>query len=107
MLFAVAMPMHMMAPISAGTERVVWVQKEEENDAGERRGKGGDDDEGIKPGLEVNHDEQVDENDGKAETGEEAEVGATHGLNLAEDAQEAAARKGLLIGGDNTVDLGG
>ncbi len=25
MLFAVATPMHMMAPVSAGTESVVWV----------------------------------------------------------------------------------
>ena len=39
--------------------------EEEKNDSGERRGKRGDDDERIEPGLEVDDDEQVDEHDGE------------------------------------------
>ena len=33
MLFAVATPMHMIAPVSAGTDRVVWVEEQHPDDA--------------------------------------------------------------------------
>ena len=83
MLLAVATPMHMMAPISAGTLSVVWVRKSNEHDAGERRGQRRDDDERVQPGLEVDHDQHVDQHDGEDKADEQAEVGAAHGLHLA------------------------
>ncbi len=79
--------------------------EEEEDDSGERGGQRGDDDEGVEPGLEVDDDEQVDEDDGEDETGDEAEVGAVHGLDLAADADEVAAGHVLLVFRDDPVDL--
>ncbi len=37
MLLAVATPMHMIAPISAGTLSVVWVRNRIQHDSGQRR----------------------------------------------------------------------
>ncbi len=65
MLFAVATPMHMIAPMSAGTLIVVWVKQQREDDAGQRRGQRGDDDERIEPRLEIDHDQQVKQQDGE------------------------------------------
>ena len=46
-LFAVATPMHMIAPINAGTLRVSMSEKEQNDNAGERSGQSRDDDEGV------------------------------------------------------------
>ncbi len=66
-------------------------EEEEDDDAGDRGGQGRDDDEGVKPGLEVDHNEQVDKNDGEGEAEEQADVGGLHGFDLAADANEVAA----------------
>ena len=65
MLFAVATPMHMMAPVSAGTLSVVCVRNSIQHDAGQRRRQRRDDDERIEPRLEVHDDQQVDQHDGE------------------------------------------
>ena len=91
MELAVATPMHMMAPISAGTRERGAGEEEEEHDAGERRGQRGDDDEGIEPGLEVDDDQQVDEHDGEEQAEEQTDVGAVHRLDLTAHADEVAA----------------
>ena len=89
--------MHMMAPIRAGTLSVVCGDEEEEDDAGKRGRQRGDDDEGIEPGLEVDHDQQIDEHDGEGQAGEQAEVGAVHGFDLAAQRDEGAARQVLFV----------
>ena len=63
MLFAVATPMHMMAPVSDGTLSVVCDQEQEPDDPGQRRRQRRDDDERIEPRLEVHDDQQVDQHD--------------------------------------------
>ncbi len=63
MLLAVATPMHMMAPVRAGTLSVVPVMQQHPGNAGHGGGQCGDDDEGIGPGLEVDDDQQVHQHD--------------------------------------------
>ena len=65
MLFAVATPMHMIAPVSAGTLIVVCVTNSIQTMPGQRRRQRRDDDERIEPRLEVHDDQQVDEHDGQ------------------------------------------
>jgi len=50
--------MHMIAPVSAGTERGGAGRKQDPDDAGQGRRQGGDDDEGVEPRLEVDDDQQ-------------------------------------------------
>ena len=107
MELAVATPMHMMAPMSAGTESVVWVRKRKSTMPAMAAGKRGDDDEGVEPGLEVDHDEQVDEDDGEDEAEEQAGVGGLHGLDLAADANEVAAGERRAVAVDDALDLAG
>ena len=71
-LFAVATPMHMMAPISAGTLSVVWVRKRNSTMPAKRRRQRGDDDEGIQPALEVDHNEQINQHDGEDQAAQQA-----------------------------------
>jgi hypothetical protein len=56
-------------------------------------GQGGDDEEGVEPGLEVDHDQEVDEQDGEGEAGEQADVGLGHGFALAAEDDLGAARE--------------
>ncbi len=95
----VATPMHMMAPVSAGTLSRVLVRKQKPDDAGQRRRQRRDDEEGIEPGLEVDHDEQVDQQDGKRQSGEQADVGLLHGLALPAQDEVRAAGQIVLDGG--------
>ena len=87
-------PMHMIAPISAGTLSVVPVRKRNTMMPGEGGGQRRDDDERIEPGLEVHDDQQVDEHDREGEAAEEPEVGGPHGLDLAAQGDEAARAAG-------------
>src|SRR6267143_3237350 len=79
--------------------------EKEADDTGKRGRKRGDDDEGIEPRLKVHHDQEVDENDGKDESAQQPEVRGAHGLQLAPDGDEAAARQGLSVGIHNARDL--
>ncbi len=58
---AVATPMLMIAPINAGTLKVVMRQKQRPDHAGQRAGQRGDDDERIEPALEVDHQQQINQ----------------------------------------------
>ena len=63
-------------------ERGVGSEQKQHN-ASQRGGQRGDDDEGVKPGLEVDHDEQIHQHNRKAEPADEADIGGVHRLNLA------------------------
>ena len=65
MLFAVATPMHMMAPISAGTLSVVRVTNRNSTIPASARRKRADDDERIEPRLKVHDDQQINQHDAK------------------------------------------
>ena len=92
MQFAVAMPMHMMAPVSAGTDSVVPVMNSIQTMPASAAGQRGDDDEGIEPGLEVDDDDEIDEHDCAREPEIELAISAGHGLNLAAQHDIGAAR---------------
>src|ERR1700733_7399025 len=77
--------------------------EEKQNDSGQRRRQCGDDYERGKPGLEVHHDEQVDQDDGKAQATDEADVGRLHRAVLAAYGHETAARKRFAIRIDNSA----
>ena len=77
MLLAVATPMHMMAPVSAGTDSVVWVTNSIQTMPARAAGKRHHDHERVQPGLEVHDDQQVDQHDREAEPGDQLGIGAT------------------------------
>jgi len=83
--------MHMIAPIKAGNADCCMCYEQETDDASQRGGKRGDDNERVEPRLKVDDDQQIDENDGKNESSQQTEVGRTHSLQLALDGHEAAA----------------
>ena len=82
-LFAVATPMHMMAPVSAGTLTVVWVRNSIHTMPASAAGKRGDDDQRVEERLEVHDDQHVDENDGADQPEQQAAERLLHGLDLA------------------------
>ena len=45
-------------------------EKQEDDDAGQRGGQSGNDDKRIEPGLKIDNDQQVDQDDGEAEAGQ-------------------------------------
>ena len=105
MLLAVATPMHMMDPIKAGTLSVVRVTNRNRTIPASAAGKSRDNDEGIQPGLKVHHDQQVDQDDRKGEAGQQTGIRGPHGVQLAADGDETAARKRLSIGFDDPRDI--
>ena len=68
MLLAVATPMHMIDPVSAGTLMLVLVTNRNQTIPASAAGKRGNDDERIEPGLKVHHDQQVHQQDGKRQS---------------------------------------
>ena len=80
-------------------------EEEHEHDAGHGRGKRGDDDEGIEPGLKVHHDQQVDKHDGSRKPGNESRIGFVHGVNLTAYGDEGPARKSLAIAVDDARNI--
>ena len=93
MLFAVATPMHMIAPVSAGTLIVVCVTNSIQTMPASAPGSADDDDERIEPGLEVDDDQQVDEHDRHRQAGQQAEERRAHRLDLAAHDDLRAARQ--------------
>src|ERR1700733_1194892 len=81
--------------------------KEKDYDSGHGGGKRGDDDEWIEPGLKVNHDEKVDQDDGKYQAAQQAAERRLHGVDLAADDQLRSARQLFAGLGDNAIDVGG
>ena len=70
--------------------------EEEQNDAGQRRGQRGNDDERVQPGLEIHDDQQVDQNDGEGQSGKQRDIGTAHGIDLAVERHEGSARQRAL-----------
>ncbi len=60
-------------------------EKEKKHDARQSRRESGNNDERVQPRLEVHHNQQVDENDCKTETGQQTPVRGSHGFELALD----------------------
>jgi len=81
-------------------------RKQHPDDAGERRGQCGDDDEGIAPRLEVDHDHEIDQHDGTEQAEQQAGVGAVHGCGLADQGDDGALRLVLVVLGDDLLDVG-
>ena len=91
--FAVATPMLMMAPIKAGTLKVVCVKNRSPDNARQRAGQGGDDDERIKPALEIDHEQKINQHNRADQTDAQADITGTHGFGLAAHDNAAAARQ--------------
>src|SRR5580693_2523269 len=72
-------------------------EKEEKYNTRQSRRQSGDDDERVQPRLEVHHDQQVDENDCKTETGQQTPVRGSHGFELALDCDKSSTRNGFSI----------
>ena len=81
--------------------------EQKDHDSGHGGGKRGDDDERIEPGLKVNDDQKVDQDDGKHQAAEQAAEGRLHGVDLAADDQLRSARQFFARLGDNAIDVGG
>ena len=73
--------------------------------SGKRAGERGEDDEGIEPALEIDHEQQVDERDGHHEPDTEADEARAHRLRLAPQNDRAALRQCLLRLGDEWIDV--
>ena len=80
MLFAVATPMHMIAPISAGTLSVVCVRKRKSTMPASAAGSAVMMMNGIEPRLKVDDDQHVDQHDREAEAREQPNIGVAHRL---------------------------
>ena len=105
MLLAVATPMHMMDPISAGTLSVVRVRNRNTHDSGQRGGKRRDDDERVQPGLKIHHDQQVHQHNRETQAGQQADIRRAHGVELPAHGDEAAARKRAPVRVDDSRDV--
>ncbi len=83
----------MTAPVSAGTlKRSVRQEQHPKNSCqGSRQRRNND--ERIKPGLEVDHDQQIYKHDRHHQSNEQALVRRSHGLNLADYIHLCAARQ--------------
>ena len=67
--------------------------EEEENNPGQSRGQRGNDDERVQPGLKIDHDEQVHQNDREAQAGDQPEIRRAHGLKLPANRDKAPPRQ--------------
>src|ERR1700733_3810616 len=94
---------HNRAHQSRHAQRGASREKEQDN-AGKRCGKCRDDDEGVEPRLEVNHHQQVNKSNRKRKTGNQANVGGLHCLNLSANSHEGSAGNRLLVVGDDLID---
>ena len=105
---AVATPMHMMAPVSAGTDKRRVRHEQHPDDARQRRRQRRDDDERIRPGLEIHNDQQVDQGDRSQQAEQQPSEGAVHGPDLSLQLHRPdlgrALRRELV---DDTADVGG
>ena len=106
-LLAVATPMHMMAPVERRHGQRGMRREQHPDDAGERRRKGRDDDEGITPGLEIDDDEEVDQHDGADQSEQQTLVGALHGLGLTYHRDDRPLGLVLIRAAHDAADVGG
>ena len=96
-LLAVATPMHMIAPVSAGTDSVVCVANSIQMMPASAAGSAVMMTNGIAPGLEVDHDQEIDQHDGAEQTEQQSGVGAVHGRGLADQCDDRALRLVLVV----------
>ena len=66
-----ATPMHMIAPVSAGTRNGGSRQEEHPDDAGQRPGQRHHDHRRVDPGLEIHDDQQVNQHNGEQQAAEQ------------------------------------
>ncbi len=86
----------MIVPVSDGTLNVVCVSKQDPDDAGQRARQRRDDDERIEPGLKIDDDQQVDQNDGDGHSRAQSRERRRHRGDLPAAHQLRAARKLVL-----------
>ena len=67
--------------------------EQEPGNSGQCRRQCRDHDEGIKPRLEIHHDQKVVQHDGEHETQEQSCIGRPHGLHLAANYDSRSARQ--------------
>ena len=89
-LFAVATPMHMMAPMSAGTLTVVWVTNRIQAMPPSAAGSAVMMMKGSQPRLEVDDDQQIDQHDGDEQPEQQSGIGAVHGRRLSDQVEFAS-----------------
>src|SRR6202021_1197906 len=77
--------------------------KQEHNDARKRRRQRHHDDEWIQPGLEVDDDQHIDQQNRENEAANETHVSALHGPKLAPQRDKASSRQLFLMYIDNSV----
>ena len=75
--------MHMMAPVSAGTDSVVSVANSIQTMPASAAGSAVMMTNGIAPRLEIHDDQQVDQHDGAEQAEQQAGEGAVHRPHLA------------------------
>src|SRR5882672_6611832 len=75
------------------------------HDAGDGAGQGRDDDEGIQPRLEIDHDEEVHEKDRAREPDQESRVRRRHRLHLAARDDVRALREFTGLARENAIDV--
>ncbi len=95
MEFAVATPIDIIAPIKRGHIERRLRQEQRPNDARERSGQRGDDDERILPALEVDDHQQIHQHRRKHQSDAEPSKRFLHALHLAADDDLAARRQSL------------
>ncbi len=71
-------------------------QEQQPNHARQRARQSGDDDEGIDPGLEIDHQQQVDQHDAQRPARGQPDEGGMHCLRLAAQDDPASARQFLF-----------
>ena len=92
-LLAVATPMHITAPVSDGTFNVVCVSNRNQQIPASAPGKRRNDDERIKPRLEIHHDQQIHQHNRASQPHAPAQRRTIHGRDLPAHDYVSAARQ--------------
>jgi hypothetical protein len=99
--------MHMTAPVSDGTFSVVRVSSRNQQIPASAPGRSGDDDERIEPGLEVNHDQEIHQQDRSDQAEAESDERRAHGHHLPADHDAGPTREFVVEGLDHFEGIGG
>ena len=78
-------------------------EKQKPHNAGQRRRQCRDNQEWIEPRLEVDHDQQVHQQDRKGQPGLRSKIETLHSVALATQSEAGTARQILLVTGDNLL----
>jgi len=81
-----------MAPINAGTLKVVCNRKQCPDNTSECAGQRRDNDEGIKPALEINDQQKINQRNGHQQSNAQAEIAVVHCFRLTAKNDGIAAR---------------